>query len=85
VLTAEQYERLVIALSDERDQWARLMLESWRDGYAAALDSAVNESLARVWPDPRYVSEIERARWGPGGRARFADHRPGDFRGRGSR
>jgi hypothetical protein len=30
---------------------------------------------------PDYA-ELERRRWGPGGRARFADPRPGDFPGR---
>ena len=30
-------------------------------------------------------AELEERRWGPGGRARFADQRPGDFPGRGAR
>jgi hypothetical protein len=30
-------------------------------------------------------AEMEARRWGPGGRARFADPRPGDFPGRGAR
>jgi hypothetical protein len=28
-------------------------------------------------------AELEQRRWGPGGRAYFADPRPGDFQGRG--
>ena len=30
-------------------------------------------------------AELEERRWGPGGRAHFADPRPGDFPGRGAR
>ena len=30
-------------------------------------------------------AEMEERRWGPGGRAHFADPRPGDFPGRGAR
>jgi len=30
----------------------------------------------------REQSQVERARWGPGGRKHFADPRPGDFPGR---
>ena len=30
-------------------------------------------------------AELEERRWGPGGRAHFADPRPGDYPGRGAR
>jgi hypothetical protein len=72
----------LLALSDERDTWLRRVYDAWRDGYRAALDDAVAESLARIWPPPGHVPEIERRRWGPGGREHFADPRPGDYPGR---
>lgn len=83
--TAGQYQRLVLALSDERDQWRRLAWQLWHDGFEAAQHNAVTESLSRAWPGPRYVSEIERARYGPLGREHFGDPRPGDYPGRGVR
>lgn len=72
-----------MSLSDERDTWQQRIAQAWRDGRAAAEQDAVTESLARIWPDPGHVTDLERARWGPGGRAHFADPRPGDFPGRG--
>ena len=59
--------------------------DGWREGYeAAGLD------MARRWAEiarpasrgePSHA-ELERRRWGPGGRERFGAPRPGDFPGR---
>ena len=64
-----------------RNQLARQMYEAGRRDAEA--------DIARFWAEAarqvtRGVShaELEQRRWGPGGRAHFADPRPGDFRGR---
>ena len=72
-----------------RNQLARQMYEAGRrDGYEAGRRDA-EADMARFWAETarqvtRGVShaELEQRRWGPGGRAHFADPRPGDFRGR---
>src|SRR5947209_413938 len=64
-----------------RHQLARQMYEAGRRDAEA--------DMARHWADTaRPVTggvshaELEQRRWGPGGRAHFADPRPGDFPGR---
>ena len=72
-----------------RNQLARQMYEAGRgDGYEAGRRDA-EADMARFWVEAaRQVThgvshaELEQRRWGPGGRAHFADPRPGDFRGR---
>jgi hypothetical protein len=72
-----------------RNQLARQMYEAGRrDGYEAGRHDA-EADMSRFWAEAarqvtRGVShaELEQRRWGPGGRAHFADPRPGDFRGR---
>jgi hypothetical protein len=72
-----------------RNQLARQMYEAGRrDGYEAGRRDA-EADMARFWAEAarsvtRGVShaELEQRRWGPGGRAHFADPRPGDFPGR---
>lgn len=59
----------LVGLSDLLDTLLAQRLQAYRDGYAAALDNAVVASLARAWPAPGHVSELERRRYGPGGRA----------------
>ena len=71
----------LLALSDERDRWLRRVLDAWRQGYQAALNDAVVESLLRIYPAPGHVSEIEKRRYPPDGREHFADPRPGDYTG----
>ena len=73
-----------------RIQLGREMYEAGHaDGYQAGYRQAEAEQAAR-WNQaarpagPRHA-ELEERRWGPGGRARFADPRPGDFPGRGTR
>jgi hypothetical protein len=72
----------LLALSDERDAWLRRVLAAWAEGYQAALSDAVVESLARIYPAPGHVPEIEKRRYPPDGREHFGDPRPGDFPGR---
>ena len=72
-----------------RNRLGRQMYEAGRrDGYEAGRRDA-EADMAHFWAEAarqvtRGVSnaELEQRRWGPGGRAHFADPRPGDFRGR---
>lgn len=66
-----------------RNQLAREMYQAGRrdaeaQGYVRAIADvkAAQHGLVRD-------AELEARRWGPGGRAHFADPRPGDFPGRG--
>jgi hypothetical protein len=69
-----------------RNQLARQMYGAGcRDGYEAGRRDA-EADMARFWAEAarqvtRGVShaELEQRRWGPGGRAHFADPRSGDF------
>lgn len=88
-------EAVVLALSDERDIWLRRLLDAERDAYRAGHDqghaagyAAGYEQAVRDWkvtagllPGGPAYAELERRRYGPGGRERFADPRPGDFPG----
>ena len=54
-----------------------------REDEAAAWKAALapaGEQIRRLAAGPG-LAELEEARWGPGGRAHFADPRPGDYRG----
>jgi hypothetical protein len=58
------------------------------DGYRAGYRQADADQAAR-WGQTTPVdgpahAEFEQRRWGPSGRAHFADPRPGDFPGRGT-
>jgi hypothetical protein len=58
--------------------------EMYQAGYAAAeADMAARwDRIARATvPGPSHA-DLEEKRWGPGGRAHFADPRPGDYPGR---
>jgi hypothetical protein len=77
----ERQRAALLALSDERDLWLRRVLDAWREGYQAALNDAVVESLLRIWPAPGHVSETEKRRYPPDGREHFADPRPNDYTG----
>ncbi len=86
----------LLALSDERDRHLELRLAAWREGYRAGLSAAAGEydaGYAQAIADIKRVqhgiydhfrqgAEVERRRWGPGGRERFAGPRPGGYRGR---
>jgi hypothetical protein len=93
VRAAAEYQRQVVGLSDERDQWERLALQMWRDGFAAA-ERAHAGDYARGLADGAGVrkraehdlveaARLYRLRWGASGREHFGDPRPGDFPGRG--
>ena len=60
--------------------------DGYRAGYRQAdADQAARwNQAARAVTDGPAHAELEERRWGPGGRAHFADPRPGDFPGRGS-
>jgi hypothetical protein len=65
----------------------QLAREMFRAGYSAAeadRDRAWNATAQAAIHGPS-CAELEELRWGPGGRAHFADPRPGDFPGRGAR
>jgi hypothetical protein len=72
-----------------RHQFAREAYQAGRaDGYRAGYAQADADQAARWNQAARSAiggpshAELEQRRWGPGGRARFADPRPGDFPGR---
>jgi hypothetical protein len=89
---AIQAAELAEAETAYRHQLAREMYQAGqRAGFEAGYRQASADQAAR-WaeitrPVVRGIShaELEERRWGPGGRAHFADPRPGDFPGRGAR
>jgi len=89
---AIQAAELAEAETAYRLQLAREMyLVGQRAGFEAGYRQA-NADEAAQWakvarPVAHGVShaELEERRWGPGGRAHFADPRPGDFPGRGAK
>jgi hypothetical protein len=83
----------LLELSDEREQWMRRLDSEYRLGYAIGHAAGVDEGRRleaaerdRAWiriarPIARggvTQTELELRRWGPGGRARFGEPRPGD-------
>jgi hypothetical protein len=60
--------------------------EMYQAGYRQAeADMAARwDQVTRPAADGPSYAELEERRWGPGGRDRFADPRPGDFPGRGT-
>jgi hypothetical protein len=85
VTPAEAIEaaELIEAESRYRNQVGRLMYEAGRRDAEAEMAAQWSRVAAVVrGPD---LAEIEARRWGPGGRAHFADARPGDYPGRGAR
>ena len=86
---AIQAAELAEAETAYRHQLAREMYQAGqRAGFDAGYRQASADMAAR-WaeiarPVARSIShaELEERRWGPGGRAHFADPRPGDFPGR---
>ena len=80
---------LVEAETIYRNQLAREMYQAGlRAGFEAGYRQADADQAARWAEIARPVAhgishaELEERRWGPGGRAHFADRRPGDFPGR---
>jgi hypothetical protein len=86
----------VWAVTNERAIWLRRVLRAWRDGYDAGRADGYREGREaegaerdRLWAEaaapiarggPSFA-ELERRRYGPGGRAHFADPQPGDYAG----
>jgi hypothetical protein len=94
VTPAEAVEAAELAEAEirYRNQLAREMYEhgraaGWREGYAAAEADDAAEWARVTQPAVHGIShaELEERRWGPDGRARFGDPRPGDFPGRAAR
>src|SRR5580704_2335592 len=88
IAEAEQIE----AETRYRHLLAREMYQAGqRVGFQAGYEQAAADMAARWAQIARPVAhgishaELEERRWGPGGRARFADPRPGDFPGRAAR
>ena len=82
----------VLALSAERDAWLARLLAAERAaylrGYHQGFRDGGEELYARrralppaACPGGPSLAELERLRWGPGGRQRFGDPRPGDRKG----
>jgi hypothetical protein len=78
----EVFERAdeITAETRYRLQFAR---EAREAGFEAGRRSAFAE-MARAWElaAKAVTQPVDERRWGPGGRAHFADPRPGDFPGR---
>jgi hypothetical protein len=89
---AIQAAELAQAETAYRHQLAREMYQAGRRagfqaGYrqAGADEAAAWAKVTRPVAHGISHAELEERRWGPGGRAHFADPRPGDFPGRGAR
>ena len=67
-----------------REMYAAGHADGYQAGYrrAEADQAAQWNQITRPVAGPSHA-ELEERRWGPGGRAHFADPRPGDFPGRG--
>ncbi len=88
----------VLAVGERRELNLELRLQAWREGWLAGHEvgyrggyAQAEKDMARRWREiarpvarggPSFA-ELERRRWGPGGREHFADPRPGDYPGRG--
>jgi hypothetical protein len=84
----------ILRLSDERDLWYDRVLAAERAGYARGYADGERDGYERGtrqletdWPAMAAGlgglthTALEWRRWGPGGRERFGDPRPGDFPG----
>ena len=69
-----------------REMYAAGQADGYQAGYRQAeADQAAHwNQVTRPAVGPSHA-ELEERRWGPGGREHFADPRPGDFPGRGTR
>jgi hypothetical protein len=86
---AIQTAELAEAQTDYRHQLFRDIYQAGRRaGFEAGYRQATADQAARRAEIARPVThgishaQLEERRWGPGGRAHFADPRPGDFPGR---
>lgn len=83
----------LLEISDERDLWLDRLHAAERAAYERGYTDGDTAGYARgarlmeatapvLDPAAPSLTELERRRWGPGGRQRFGDPRPGDFPGR---
>jgi hypothetical protein len=80
-----------IAEADHSQAETQYRLQLAREMAAAAYEQGQVDGYLRAVADVKAYqhglvldAELEARRWGPGGRAHFADPRPGDFPGRGT-
>ena len=73
------------------EHWRRICREMTREAAASGYERGQVDGYLLAVADFKAFqhgavrdAELERRRWGPGGRERFADPRPGDYPGRGS-
>ena len=86
-LSAERHRAYLGGLDRQREAFRRGRALGRREGFEEC--SKLRNREFRAWVTdchindgtPKYA-ELERRRWGPDGRAHFADPRPGDFIGR---
>jgi hypothetical protein len=83
VTPAEAIEAAELAEAEirYRNQVGREMYQAGRRAAEADMAERWHELAASVTHGIPFA-ELEERRWGPGGRAHFADPRPGDFPGR---
>src|SRR5205823_4471044 len=89
----------LVERSNLLDLSLKLRLAAWRDGFAHGYERGVDDGRRqaeaegeRAWYQATHPiaiggiphGELERRRWGPGGRARAGDPRPGDYPGNGA-
>jgi hypothetical protein len=91
-LSAERDTWQRVALGRERDAYRCGHADGMRLGYERGRsdEAAEREAAFRAWVTGAGIAsgavthaELERRRWGPGGRDHFGDPREGDFPGRG--
>ena len=81
----------LLELSDERDRWMDRLGDEYRLGWKLGYEAGAREGyeaggrlLEAGWPSivkplsGTALAELQERRWGPGGRARFGEPRPGD-------
>jgi hypothetical protein len=88
-VTAEEAIEAAELVEAETAYRRKLAREMTGHAAAAAYESGYSDGYTRAIADVKAAQhgivrdvELETRRWGPGGRARFADPCPGDFRGR---
>jgi hypothetical protein len=86
VTPAEAIEAAELAEAESRyrNQVGRLMYEAGRREAEAEMAARWDEIARAAIRGPSHA-ELDERRWGSGGRAHFADPRPGDFPGRATR
>jgi hypothetical protein len=86
------WQARVLQQADDIIRATRRELAAWKDGYRHGQASREDDyergfhdgviALKRAQHDVVALARLEHERWGPGGRKRFGQPRPGDFPGR---